>query len=126
MSHRILIVEDERIVALDLMATVARMGHEVVGSAASGRQALELARGNRPDCVLMDIMLDGDMDGIETTCRLKGMEDVPVIYVTAYSDDETRSRAAATRPCGFLVKPVHEAQLRQAIDEAMTRRQDEA
>lgn len=119
MSRRILIVEDERIVALDLQAQVARMGHQVVGSAASGRRALELALSNRPDCVLMDIMLEGDMDGIEVTSELKSRDDVPVIYVTAYSDPETRSRAEATRPCAILTKPVQRASLERAIARAL-------
>ncbi len=121
MSQRILIVEDERIVALDLAAKVSGMGYEVVGSAASGQRALEMAREGRPDCVLMDIRLEGDMDGIEATARIKREADVPVIYMTAFSDPDTRSRAEATAPSDILIKPVPPTLLQQAIHKALTR-----
>jgi signal transduction histidine kinase len=115
-------VEDEGIVALDLATRLARMGYQVIGQAASSAQALSLAQADPPDVVLMDIVISGDRDGIETAQLLQQRFDVAVIYITAYGDDRALQRAKDTRPYGYLLKPIREQELRCAIEIALHRR----
>ncbi|MBE0533197.1 MAG: response regulator [Rhodospirillales bacterium] len=121
-STQVMIVEDERIVALHLKQQLVRLGYEVDGIASNGDQALSSIERQRPDVVLMDIHLDGDMDGIETAARI---DDIPVIYLTAYSEDTTLERARATKPFGYLVKPISERELHATIQMALKRREIE-
>jgi len=116
---RIMIVEDERIVALDVGGMVRRLGHEVCAVTASGEEALRLFPGAAPDLVLMDIMLEGELDGVETSRRLRGLRDIPVIFASAYSDEVTRLRAFETGPSAFLVKPLDIDSLGRAIRRAL-------
>src|SRR5476651_2367781 len=97
-ATRVIVVEDERIVALHLKQQLVTLGYEVVGVAASGEQALRLVNDLRPDVVLMDIHIEGAIDGIETTERIPAELMVPVIYLTAYSDEVTLARARGTTP----------------------------
>jgi CheY-like chemotaxis protein len=115
---QILLVEDERIVALDMRLKLSQLGYTVCGYAPSGEQALRIASESRPDLVLMDIKLEGSLDGIETAARLHEHATIPVIYTTAYTDPETRRRAEATHPAGYLAKPIDQSQLERAILEA--------
>jgi CheY-like chemotaxis protein len=108
---RVMIVEDEAITAMATGAMLKRLGHVVLASVSSGEAALEAVRRGRPDLVLMDIRLDGELDGIETARRLRQALDVPVVFVSAYVDDQTRSRAAETRPLAFVAKPLSEVDL---------------
>ncbi|MBL8399059.1 MAG: response regulator [Candidatus Accumulibacter sp.] len=96
---RILIVEDEAIIAMDLSQRLEVFGYDVTGIAASGDQALRLCYDTRPDLVMMDIVIRGDKDGIETAALIRGRYDIPVVYLTAYSDLATlqRARNAALR-----------------------------
>jgi PAS domain S-box-containing protein len=121
----ILIVEDERIVALELEARLRRMGHAVVGSVASAREAIAESRRLVPDLVLMDIKLQGEMDGIDAAATLRSELDVPVVYLTAFADDETVQRAKITQPYGYLLKPFHERELHVVIDLALYRHRAE-
>lgn len=123
MQTQVMIVEDERIVALHLKQQLVRLGYEVDGIVSSGPQVLSTLERQRPDVVLMDIHIDGDMDGIETASRI---DDIPVIYLTAYSEDATLERARATRPFGYLVKPISERELHATIQMALKRREVEA
>jgi len=116
---KILIVEDEIIVARDLQANLQRMGYEVVGIAVSGRMAVKLATRMRPDLVLMDIALKGNMDGIEAAEEIGGLFDIPVIYLTAHSDTSTFARAKMTRPSGYIIKPFEAKKLEEAIESAL-------
>ncbi|GIX29854.1 MAG: hypothetical protein KatS3mg124_0326 [Porticoccaceae bacterium] len=116
---RVLLVEDEAIVAEDLAEGLAELGYEICGIADNGRQALALARAQRPDVVLMDIVLKGDLDGIETAQRLQSFADCPVIFATAYGDPATLARAARTTPYGYLVKPYDAHRARAAIEVAL-------
>ncbi|MGE3805156.1 MAG: response regulator [Gemmataceae bacterium] len=125
MSTHILLVEDERIVARDISHRLERMGYSVTGVAASGEEALQKSAAAPPDVVLMDIMLQGDMDGVETCTRLKQRHDVPVIFLTAYADDQTLQRAKVTEPYGYLLKPYQERELRTAIEVAVYRHRTE-
>jgi len=129
---RILIVEDESIVAFNLQQRLSQMGYEVPAVAASGAETLSLAQQIVPDLVLMDIHIDGQMDGIETASMLQQRRSVPVIYLTAYSEDATLDRARETRPYGYLIKPFSERELhatiqmaleRQSVEEALTHSQ---
>ena len=109
---RVMIVEDEAITAMATGAMLKRLGHEVLASVASGEAALEACRERRPDLVLMDIRLDGKLDGIETARLIhESEENVPVVFVSAYVDDQTRRRAAATNPLAFVAKPLDEVDL---------------
>src|SRR5271157_4591762 len=109
---RVLLVEDERIVALHLRQQLARLGYAVAAVAASGEEALRQIEAQRPDVVLMDIHIEGPIDGIETTARISPDLQIPVIYLTAYAGDTTLERACATRPYGYLLKPSVEAVFR--------------
>lgn len=118
---RILIVEDERIVARDLEESLASMGYDVVGVAANSHMALELAAAHLPALVLMDVRIDGDVDGVETANVLRSRFDIPVIFLTAYADDDTLSRAKSSAPLGYIVKPFKSAELRGTIEMALVR-----
>ncbi|MES2047366.1 MAG: EAL domain-containing protein [Pseudomonadota bacterium] len=117
MSSRVLIVEDEGIVALDLQRRLVRLGYEVPRVAASHDQAIQAVNETYPHIVLMDINISGNIDGIDTAAKL----DVPVIYLTAYSEEKTLQRAKATQPYGYLVKPFSERELHATIQMALER-----
>ena len=120
---KILIVEDERIVAMDLGEKVRQCGYEVFATVHSGEKALEVVDSQQPDFIIMDIMLEGDLDGIETTKIIKKkFSNIPVAFSTAYADEDTRLRAHETEPAGFLVKPVNRAMLREAIERALDKK----
>ena len=120
-AARILIVEDERIVAFNLQQRLIHMGYDVPAVAASGTDSLSLVETVRPDLVLMDIHIEGSMDGIEVASELKKNHSVPVIYLTAYSEDATLERARQTRPYGYLIKPFSERELHATIQMALER-----
>lgn len=118
---RIVVVEDERIVALHLQQQLQNLDYEVTGVAATGDAALKHIISERPDIVLMDIHIEGDMDGIETTSRIPADLQIPVIYLTAYSEETTLERARATKPYGYLIKPYSERELHATIQMALER-----
>ncbi|KAA2238267.1 hybrid sensor histidine kinase/response regulator [Salinarimonas soli] len=120
---RILVVEDNRIVARDIQRQLRHVGYEVVGTAVSGEEAVRLALATRPDLVLMDISLEGAMDGIDAA-RVIGAS-CPVVFLTAYADDETVYRAGQSAPFGYLLKPFDEIQLRTSIEIALRRHEAE-
>lgn len=115
-ARRILIVEDERLIALDLQRRLTRLGYTVIGIMASGPQAIAAAFQLQPDLVLMDIRLQGEMDGIEAALHIQTDRLIPVIYLTAYVDDATMQRAQATSSWGFLRKPFHVRELQAILD----------
>ena len=118
---RILIVEDESIVAFNLQQRLSQLGYDVPAVAVSGQESLALVHSTRPDLVLMDIHIEGDMDGIDVAARLKNDHPVPVIYLTAYSEDSTLERARQTTPYGYLIKPFSERELHATIQMALER-----
>lgn len=122
---RLLIVEDEGLVARDIENMAERAGYEVCGVAATGEQALSLAATLRPDLALVDIILKGPVDGIETTQKLWNEMDIPSIYVTAYADELTLLRAKETNPFGYILKPFNERELRVNIEMALFKSQME-
>ena len=123
---KIVVVEDERVVALHLRQQLARLGYDVPAMATKGRQALELIESHRPDVVLMDIHIDGEMDGIATAARIPDHLHIPVIYLTAYSEDSTLERARSTKPYGYLLKPFSERELHATIQMALERHRADA
>ena len=118
----LMIVEDERIVAFNLQQRLQRLGYQVTGIAASGAEALAKIGQTGPDLVLMDIRLEGEIDGIETARRLAEVNPVPVIYLTAHAEQSTMDRARATRPYGYLLKPFSELSLHATVQMALERR----
>lgn len=113
---KLLVVEDEAIVAADLEDRLNRMGYHVVGTAESGDEAIEKARTLKPDLVFMDIMLKGRMDGIEAAARIRGEQNVPVIFLTANSNDATINRAKVSEPFAYLLKPFEERHLKINVE----------
>lgn len=124
-KHRILIVEDEAIIAADLERRLRSCGHDPVGVASSGHDACLQATVLNPDLVLMDIVLHGDMDGIEATRSIREKSDVPVIFLTSHADNTTVRRACDTEPFGYLLKPIDERELRVGIEVAIKRHRAE-
>ena len=120
-SLRILIVEDETIVALDMRCRLEGFGYQVCGLAATGTAAIQLADEHRPDLVLMDIKLKGEMDGIEAASHIRDIFEVPIVFVTAFTDDETLQRVKHSSSYGYMVKPYHERELRITIELAFSK-----
>lgn len=122
---RILVVEDEHIVAMGIKKMVKSLGYTVTGVASSGEDAISKAESTFPDVVLMDIMLKGDMDGVEAAGEIRKRFDVPVVYLTAYSDNKILERAKKTEPFGYIVKPFDEKDLHSSIEIALHRHRKE-
>ncbi len=119
MSSRILLVEDENIVAMEIADLVQALGHGVCGVVSSGEDAIARAADTSPDLILMDIRLKGKVDGIQAAQHVHTHFEIPVVYLTAYADDGTVQRAKVTEPFGYLVKPFDEQQLHTAIEMAL-------
>jgi two-component system cell cycle sensor histidine kinase/response regulator CckA len=125
-TARILVVDDEIIIARELEARLVTLGYQVMGIASTGREAVDLTHRSNPDLVLMDIILKGDMDGIEAADEIRMRWGTPVIYVTAFADEPTLRRAKITEPFGYIVKPFSERELRANIEMALYKHQAEA
>jgi PAS domain S-box-containing protein len=115
----ILIVEDETIIAIDIETRLTALGYNVTGSAKSGEEVLSILEKSRPTLILMDINLGGKMDGIQAASIIKEKYDIPVIYLTAYADENTLSRAKLTQPYGYIIKPFDGLAVRSAIETAL-------
>jgi len=120
-KQRVLVVEDEIIIAMDISNSLKSMGYEVPAIASSGEKALEKVAEFQPDLVLMDIILKGKMDGVETAEKIKTSFNIPVVYLTAHSDVSTLNRAKATGPFGYVVKPFEMRDLHTTVDIAIAR-----
>ena len=118
---RVLIVEDEAIIAMDLAQRLEDYGYEVTGIAASSEQAIELFEVTAPDLVMMDVVIGGGRDGIETAALLHARRDVPVIYLTAFRDEASLCRARDSAPYGYLLKPFRPDDVRAAIEVALVK-----
>jgi DNA-binding NarL/FixJ family response regulator len=118
-ARRILIVEDEMFVALDIEAVVIKAGHKVVGFAGTAERAVTMADEMRPDLVLMDIRLPGERDGVDAAIEIRQRFDIPSLIISAYSDAETRARATPARALGFIPKPFDHALLALALNGGM-------
>src|SRR4249920_1075920 len=118
-AHRILVVEDQRLIAADIENTLKKLGYVVVGNVSTGEDAIGKSDQLRPELVLMDVHLRGEMDGIRAAEIIRDRFNVPVVYLTAYADEETILRAKKTTPFGYLVKPFNERELRATIEIAL-------
>jgi len=118
-KKKIIVVEDERIVARDLARQLTDLGYDVVATAYSGEEAVEKVGEVHPDLVLMDIVLTGAMDGIQAAEKITALSGTPVVYLTSYADDKTFGRAKLTSPSGYILKPVEKKQLHVAIELAL-------
>ena len=116
---KILIVEDEWIIANDIKNSLMDSGFMVTGIASSGEEAIEKATEEKPDLILMDIMLPGKMNGIAATKAIRAKKDIPVIYLTAYDNQYLVDNAKKTDNYGYLLKPFNDKELRIAIDMAL-------
>ncbi len=115
----ILVVEDESIVSKDIQNSLKKLGYNVVGACNNGEEAVEKAKELKPDLVLMDIMLKGEMSGIDASDAIKNSINIPVIFLTAYADESTLSKAKVTEPYGYILKPFKEIDLHSSIEMAI-------
>ena len=116
---RILIVEDEAVIASDLKEALIQAGYEVTAVVSSGELAVQKAAEEQPDLVLMDIRLSGALDGIDAAEQIRQQSHIPVIYLTTHADADILSRAKSPPPCGYLLKPVHPQELQLTIAMAL-------
>jgi CheY-like chemotaxis protein len=119
---RVLVVEDEPIIGLELQETLEQMGFVVPAIVVSADKIMEAVAMHRPDVILMDIRLHSFIDGIDAARRLRMVSNVPIIYLSAYTDDAVRNRAAKTQPVAVLAKPVDEATLLSTIRQALAQK----
>ncbi|TGK07956.1 response regulator [Leptospira semungkisensis] len=112
----VLVVEDEIITAMVVKRELEKMGCNVLNLATSGEDAVRIAKADRPDLILMDITLAGEIDGVTAASEIKQEIDIPIVFVTGYQDSVTRERAARTNPLGFFIKPLQIAQLKDLIE----------
>jgi CheY-like chemotaxis protein len=124
-SASVLVVEDENIVARDILSMLKDLGYLVAAVASSGEEAIEKAAIKRPDVVLMDIVLKGEVDGVQAAQEIRTRFQIPVIYLTAYADEETLQRAKLTEPFGYILKPFEERELHVAIELALYRHRNQ-
>jgi PAS domain S-box-containing protein len=110
-GKKILVVEDEEITAMDIQRRLKTLGYIVPKTVSSGEEAIKKVKEDNPDLVLMDINLKGEMDGIEAALKIHSFSDIPVIYLTAFSDEKTLERAKITEPYGYIVKPLKDREL---------------
>ncbi len=120
-KNKILIIEDEGLVAKDIQNMIRQLDYELPSVAHSGQDALDVLDELQPDLVLMDIGLRGGMDGIETAERIKAVIEVPIIYLTSYSDEDTLHRAKKTDPYGYIIKPFETIELKTTVEMALSR-----
>jgi DNA-binding LytR/AlgR family response regulator len=115
----VLVVEDESIVSKDIQYSLKKLGYNVIGAAPTGERAVELAEELNPDIILMDIMLKGKITGIEASAQIKEKLNIPVIFLTAYADENTLSKAKITEPYAYIIKPFKEIDLHTSIEMAL-------
>ena len=116
---RVLVVEDDGVLALDLAETLDDLGYTVAGTATRGEEAIDLARRLHPNLILMDVGLAGDIDGIAAAEAIRDEHDVPVVFLTAHADDDTLHRATRSDASAYLVKPFKPPDLRCVIEIAL-------
>jgi CheY-like chemotaxis protein len=122
---RLLIVEDEGIVALNIQRRLEGLGYNVVANVASGEEVIAVVEETRPELVLMDIKLEGKVDGIEAAAQIRDRFQIPVVYLTAYTNEETLNRAKLTEPYGYILKPFEARDLATTIEVALYKYQME-
>ncbi len=118
-KSKIMIVEDEWITADDIKTSLQSLGYTVTSMVSSGKEAIQKAEEDRPDLVLMDIVLKGKMDGIEAANQIRSRFNIPIVYLTAYADEKVLERAKITEPFGYIVKPFINEDLKITIEIAL-------
>lgn len=121
---KIIIVEDEIIIALDLKLRLENLGYVVLNIAFNGEDAIKLTGETNPDLVLMDIQLNGEMDGITVANQIRNLHNVPFIYLTGSHDNSLLERAKQTDPIGFISKPFDETEIKSLIERAILQKED--
>jgi CheY-like chemotaxis protein len=119
LKPQILIVEDEAIIAMDIAMQLRDLGYEPLGPARTGEQAIEMAERLRPQLVLMDIHLGSQMDGITAAQEIRAQFDIPCVFLSAFSAEESQARAKLTNPAGYLAKPFTESEMRAVMVAAL-------
>ena len=122
---KLLVVEDDMIIAANISLQLTNLGYEVTGIVPRGEEAIHHAQANRPDIILLDINLRGTLDGIKTAHAIHQLWDIPIIYVTANTDEATFNRAKATHPYAFIAKPIKTIDLQRAIELTISRIADD-
>jgi two-component system, LytTR family, response regulator LytT len=122
-KYNILVVEDESIVAKDIQHSLKKLGYNVVDTVSTGENAIAAANDKKPDLVLMDIMLKGAMSGIDAAQEIREKLNIPIIFLTAYADESTFSKAKVTEPYGYIIKPFKEIDLHTSIEMAIYKHQ---
>lgn len=121
MQHRVYLVEDEPIIAAGIVRKLEQLGYAVAGRSSSGEAAVRGVDGNPPDLVLMDIKLEGRMDGVEAAGEIRKRHDIPIVFLTAFADEATLQRATQQEPFGYIVKPFTDRELSGALEVALHR-----
>ena len=116
---RIMVVEDEGVTAMMISSSLVEMGYSVIAAEFSGEEAVKKAEEDRPDLIVMDIVLDGEMDGIEAAGEIQSRFRIPVVYLTAHSSDAMLKRIKKTEPFGHIIKPFNDRELHAAIEIAL-------
>ena len=124
-TYKILVVEDEAVIALRLQKRLSEMGYDVPDIAYTGEEAVEKAGCLRPDLILMDVMIPGKLDGIDAAKMIKTEFDIPVIFLTAFSEDKIVKRAKQAEPFGYLLKPFQDREVKAAIEVALYKKEME-
>ncbi len=119
--QRILIVEDEGMIAMCLELELKQAGYEICQWVAKGEDAVRIAQRESPDCILMDIRLAGDIDGIEAAQQIQAQTDIPIIFMTGYPDKAVEERAKKLSPLGYFIKPIRVLTLKPLIESAQER-----
>src|SRR5262245_5575040 len=121
--NAVMVVEDEQLIAKDIADTLTKLGYDVTGTVSSAEACVESAESRRPDLVLMDIHLQGELDGIEAARLLRERFDIPVVFLSAYADERTVARAKLSAPLGYLLKPFRKSELKSAVEVGLYRHQ---
>lgn len=121
----VLVVEDESIVSIDIQYSLKKIGYNIIGSATTGEKAIQIAQEMRPDIILMDIMLNSEMSGIEAAAIIKKEFNIPIIFLTAYTDEDTLDKAKVTEPYGYIIKPFKDIDIRSTIEMALYKHRKE-
>lgn len=125
MAAKIMLVEDEVLVAEEIKSRLQKLGYVIPAVAASGKEAIRKVEESQPDLILMDIKLKGEMDGLTVARHIQDHSNIPLIFLTAYADDETLQRAKITEPYGYILKPFNERELHIAIELALVKHKAE-
>ena len=123
--HKIMIVDDEAVITTQLEERLTSMGYEVTGMASSGEESIEMAQHLKPDLILMDIVMRGKIDGIAAAAIIKKKQDIPVIFLTGYTENHFIGRAKHVEPYGYIVKPFQEREIKASIEVALHKKQVE-